>query len=121
MASCSRTLSSCASPHTWDFRIRACRPHRAKAKGKVERPISDVRESFFYGRHFLNDADFNAQALFCWSAPPTPACIEPPAKCLGCVSSAMRACCSSPWRYDRTGRWSWRQPPPVRARPHLRP
>lgn len=46
----------------WDFRIRACRPYRAKTKGKVERPIGYVRESFFYGRHFLNDADLNAQA-----------------------------------------------------------
>lgn len=47
----------------WDFRIRACRPYRAKTKGKVERPIGYVRESFFYGRHFLNDADLNAQVL----------------------------------------------------------
>lgn len=48
----------------WRFRIRACRPYRAKTKGKVERPIRYVRESFFYGREFLNDADLNAQA---WS------------------------------------------------------
>ena len=47
----------------WGFRIRACRPYRAKTKGKVERPIRYVRESFFYGRHFLNDEDLNAQAL----------------------------------------------------------
>jgi transposase len=47
----------------WRFRIRACRPYRAKTKGKVERPIRYVRESFFYGRTFLNDADLNAQAL----------------------------------------------------------
>jgi transposase len=45
----------------WDFRPRACRPYRAKTKGKVERPIRYVRESFFYGRTFLNDADLNAQ------------------------------------------------------------
>jgi transposase len=47
----------------WGFRIRACRPYRAKTKGKVERPIGYVRQSFFYGRTFLNDADLNAQAL----------------------------------------------------------
>ena len=47
----------------WGFRIRACRPYRAKTKGKVERPISYMRQSFFYGRTFLNDADLNAQAL----------------------------------------------------------
>lgn len=45
------------------FRIRACRPYRAKTKGKVERPIGYVRQSFFYARTFLNDADLNAQAL----------------------------------------------------------
>ena len=47
----------------WDFRIRACRPYRARTKGKVERPVSYVRQSFFYGRSFLNDDDLNAQAL----------------------------------------------------------
>jgi transposase len=49
------------------FRIRACRPYRAKTKGKVERPIGYVRQSFFYGRAFLNDADLNTQALS-WTA-----------------------------------------------------
>ena len=48
----------------WGFRIRACRPYRAKTKGKVERPIGYVRQSFFYARTFLNDVDLNAQALF---------------------------------------------------------
>ena len=46
----------------WGFRPRACRPYRAQTKGKVERPIRYVRQSFFYGRSFLNDADLNAQA-----------------------------------------------------------
>jgi transposase len=47
----------------WGFRIRACRPYRAKTKGKVERPIGYVRQSLFYARSFLNDVDLNAQAL----------------------------------------------------------
>jgi transposase len=47
----------------WDFRIRACRPYRAQTKGKVERPIGYVRQNFFYGREFLNDADLNQQAI----------------------------------------------------------
>lgn len=47
----------------WDFRIRACRPYRAKTKGKVERPIRYLREGFFYGREFANDADLNERAL----------------------------------------------------------
>jgi transposase len=47
----------------WGFRIRACRPYRARTKGKVERPVGYVRQNFFYGREFLNDADLNQQAL----------------------------------------------------------
>ncbi len=46
----------------WGFRARACRPYRAKTKGKVERPIRYVRESFFYGRTFLSDDDLREQA-----------------------------------------------------------
>lgn len=46
----------------WGFRPRACRPYRARTKGKVERPIRYVRQSFFYGRQFLNDEDLNQQA-----------------------------------------------------------
>ena len=49
-----------ASHH--DFRIRACRPYRAKTKGKVERPVSYVRSNFFYGRTFTSDDDLNHQA-----------------------------------------------------------
>lgn len=48
--------------HHRQFRPRACRAYRAKTKGKVERPIRYLRENFFYGRSFLNDADLDAQA-----------------------------------------------------------
>lgn len=44
------------------FRIRACRPYRARTKGKVERPIGYIRKSFFHGRRFVSDADLNARA-----------------------------------------------------------
>ena len=47
----------------YGFRVRVCRPYRAKTKGKVERPIRYLRESFLYGRTFLSDADLNAQVL----------------------------------------------------------
>lgn len=47
--------------HHWGFRIRACRPYRAKTKGKVERPIRYVRGNFVYGREFVGDADLDAQ------------------------------------------------------------
>jgi hypothetical protein len=46
----------------WGFRIRACRPYRAKTKGKVERPVGYVRGNFVYGREFLGDGDLAAQA-----------------------------------------------------------
>jgi transposase len=46
----------------WGFRIRACRPYRAKTKGKVERPIRYLRENFLYGREFLGDSDLADQA-----------------------------------------------------------
>lgn len=47
----------------WGFRIRACRPYRARTKGKVERPIRYVRGNFFYGREFIGDTDLDAQRL----------------------------------------------------------
>ncbi len=47
----------------WGFTPRSCRPYRARTKGKVERPIRYLRESFFYGRTFVNDADLNDQAI----------------------------------------------------------
>ena len=46
----------------WGFLPRSCRPYRAQTKGKVERPIRYIRESFFYGRSFVNDDDLNQQA-----------------------------------------------------------
>jgi DNA replication protein DnaC len=45
----------------WGFTPRACRPYRAKTKGKVERPIRYLRENFLYGREFIGDADLNGQ------------------------------------------------------------
>jgi transposase len=36
------------------FQPRACRPYRAKTKGKVERPFSYIRQDFFVGRSFRN-------------------------------------------------------------------
>jgi len=47
----------------WGFRIRACRPYRAKTKGKVERPVRYVRGNFIYGREFVGDADLDDQRL----------------------------------------------------------
>jgi len=43
------------------FHPRACRPYRAKTKGKVERPFRYIREDFFLARSFRNLDDLNRQ------------------------------------------------------------
>jgi transposase len=45
----------------WGFTARACRPYRARTKGKVERPVRYLRGNFVYGRTFLQDADLDHQ------------------------------------------------------------
>ena len=45
------------------FQPRACRPYRAKTKGKVERPFRYIREDFFLGRSFRNLEDLNVQLI----------------------------------------------------------
>ena len=50
--------------HHWGFTPRACRPYRAKTKGKVERPVRYLRGNFVYGRDFLQDGDLDHQRQF---------------------------------------------------------
>jgi transposase len=45
----------------YGFQPRACRPYRAKTKGKVERPFRYIRQDFFLGGSFRNLDDLNAQ------------------------------------------------------------
>lgn len=45
----------------YGFKPVACRPYRAKTKGRVERAVSYLRQSFFYGRSFRDLEDLNAQ------------------------------------------------------------
>jgi len=45
----------------YGFQPRACRPYRAKTKGKVERPFRYIREDFFLGGSFRNLDDLNGQ------------------------------------------------------------
>jgi transposase len=47
--------------HHYHFRPTACRPYRAKTKGRVERAISYLRQNFFYGRSFRDLEDLNDQ------------------------------------------------------------
>jgi hypothetical protein len=45
----------------YGFQPRACRPYRAKTKGKVERPFRYIREDFFLGGVFRDLDDLNEQ------------------------------------------------------------
>jgi transposase len=45
----------------YGFQPRACRPYRAKTKGKVERPFRYIREDFFLAGSFRNLEDLNGQ------------------------------------------------------------
>jgi transposase len=45
----------------YGFRPRACRPYRAKTKGKVERSIGYLKDRFFCGRTFRDLDDLNVQ------------------------------------------------------------
>jgi transposase len=45
----------------YGFQSVACRPYRAKTKGRVERAVSYLRRNFFYGREFRDLEDLNAQ------------------------------------------------------------
>lgn len=47
----------------YGFHPRACRPYRAKTKGKVERPFSYIRQDFFLARSFRNLDDLNVQLV----------------------------------------------------------
>jgi transposase len=48
----------------YGFQPRACRPYRAKTKGKVERPFRYIREDFFLGGVFRNLEDLNDQLRY---------------------------------------------------------
>ncbi|WGF90205.1 IS21 family transposase [Marinivivus vitaminiproducens] len=48
----------------YGFHPKACRPYRAKTKGKVERPFRYIREDFFLARSFRNLDDLNAQLRY---------------------------------------------------------
>ncbi len=54
-----RALLDLARHH--GFHPRACKPYRAKAKGKVERPFRYIRQDFFLAGTFQDLDDLNAQ------------------------------------------------------------
>ena len=80
------------------FRIRACRPCRARTKGKVERPIGYVLQSFFCGRTFLHDVDLNAQPLFWLNHTANVRRHRTTGDVHTYASSATNACCKDPGR-----------------------
>jgi hypothetical protein len=54
-----RLIELCSHYH---FQARPCAPARGNEKGRVERAIRYIRESFFYGRVFTTLEDFNGKA-----------------------------------------------------------
>jgi transposase len=47
----------------YGFSPYPCKPYRAQTKGKVERSIGYVQQSFWVGTHFVDVPDLNSQAL----------------------------------------------------------
>lgn len=45
----------------YGFTVKACKPYRAKTKGKVERPYRYIRQDFFLGGTFEDIDDLNRQ------------------------------------------------------------
>ena len=82
----------------WGFMPRSCRPYRAQTKGKVERPIRYIRESFFYGRSFANDNDLNEQAVRWLEGTANVRRHATTGSVLSTASSATSGRCFSPWR-----------------------
>jgi transposase len=56
---CNRSLIDLA--RHFGFHPKACRPYRAKTKGKVERPFRYIRQDFYLAGSFRNLDDLNAQ------------------------------------------------------------
>ncbi len=50
----------------WGFKPRACRPYRARTKGKDERGVAYVKRNAIAGREFSSWAEFEAH-LVRWS------------------------------------------------------
>src|SRR5712692_7906142 len=59
----STTAHSSTSPGIMHSSRKACRPYRAKNKGKVERPYRYIREDFFLARSFRNLDDLLGRCL----------------------------------------------------------
>jgi len=58
----------------YGFQPKACRPYRAKTKGKVERPFSYIRQDFFLARTFRRTENYYlpGSSHVTWSSRPLP-------------------------------------------------
>ena len=56
------------APH-YGFTPEACRPHRAQTKGKIERPVSYIREDFWLGRTLQPDPTWWRRRAFPQASP----------------------------------------------------
>ena len=86
----------------WGFVARSCRAYRAQTKGKVERPIRYLRESFFYGRESSTTPISTSRRRAGSRARPTSACTAPRESGRWTASSATNAPPCVPWRNSPT-------------------
>jgi transposase len=92
----------------WGFRPQACRPHRARTKGKDERGVGYVKAKAIAGRAFVSWAAFEAHLAW-WVREVADVCVHGttgdgtelgPHSIRGCASSGTRRgrCARSPAR-----------------------
>ena len=86
----------------YGFVPRACKPYRAKTKGKVERPFGYIRQDFFLAGRFGNLHDLNTQ-LDRWLAEVANARSMPPRRVVSEAFAEERPVLSR-CRLGRTGR-----------------
>ena len=77
---------------------KACRPYRAKTKGKVERPFRYIREDFFLGRSFRNLDDLNSNSSNGSTRWPTCACMPRPGASSPSISPRSARAAATPCR-----------------------
>jgi transposase len=103
----------------YGFVPRACKPYRAKTKGKVERPFGYIRQDFFLAGRFRNLDDLNAQ-LGRWLAEVANARLHATTRRVVSEAfaeerTALKPLPAGPYRSQTAGRAG---PPSARSVPH---
>jgi hypothetical protein len=92
----------------WDFRVRACRPYRARPRARSSGPSATSARASSTGGASSTMPTSTPRRCRGWPRRPTCASIGPPPRRRACASSATSASSCGPWQRARIGRWSWR-------------